>query len=77
MSEKILRPGSQPPIQYAEDLPKRPELKPETAESLPHEWISYYDSLSANEAAVLYKHGGPDFARRVDLLLERRKKNGF
>jgi hypothetical protein len=76
MSEKILRPGSQPPIQYAEDLPKRPEPKPETAENLPHEWVSYYDSLSANEAAVLYKHNS-DFARRTDILLERRKKNGF
>jgi hypothetical protein len=71
MSQRMLRPADSEFY-----LPERPEPKPETAESLPHEWISYYDSLSAVEAQVLYKHNS-DFARRTDILLERRKKNGF
>jgi hypothetical protein len=69
--EKVLRPAS-----CTWSLPKRPEPKPETAESLPHEWIAYYDSLSANESQVLYKHNS-EFARKVDILLERRKQNGI
>jgi hypothetical protein len=74
MTNKILRPGSN--FHRAEDLPDRSAPARETAESLALDWIAYYDSLSANEAAVLYKHNS-DFARRADILLERRKKNGF
>jgi hypothetical protein len=71
MSQRMLRPADSEFY-----LPERPAPAQETAESLPPEWIVYFDSLSANEAAVLYKHDS-DFSRRTDILLERRKKNGF
>jgi len=56
-------------------LPERPAPAQETAESLPNEWIAYYDSLSANDASVLYRHDKV-FARRVDILLEQRSSRG-
>jgi hypothetical protein len=70
MSNKLLRPADSDFY-----LPERPAPQ-ETAESLPSDFISYFDSLSANEASVLYRHDKV-FARRVDILLERRKQNGY
>jgi len=69
---KILRPGDQ---NYSV-FPERPTPKPETIESVPQDWITYYDTLTAVEAEVLYKDD-PKFARRVDLLLEQRRTRGY
>jgi hypothetical protein len=56
--------------------PARPEPKLETAESLPDEWVRAYDAMTAAQAKVICDYD-PVFARRVDLIVAKRRSNGF
>jgi hypothetical protein len=68
---KVLRPGS-----ATFYLPERPAPARETAETIPEDWIKAFDQMPSHVAQYLHDHD-PVFARRVDLLLARRKNNGY
>jgi len=58
-------------------LPERPEPKPETVEMIPQDFTEKYDKLSGTVAQILYDHGDTTYRRRVDLILEQRRRNNY
>jgi len=71
---KVLRPGSHPPLRYAE-LPERPAPVPFVPE-LSKAFIDMYDRLSVFETKQKYETD-PRFAALADILNDRRKINGY
>ena len=71
---KVLRPGDS--HHSPEDLPVRPVVQQKSVETIPVDWLEQYDRTPVATIKLLCQD--PEYARRADLVEERRRNNnGF